>query len=301
MSKHTTADQDEYTFYNDYGLHDKTDNENLTIVVYFIFTTLTTVGFGDFNPKSEIERGIMTFILLIGVAAFSYIISQFLTILMDVQTITAENEDSESLAQWMLLLKNFNKNRPLPPQMLKEFEAYFVYFWKNDKNYAVSSAEDQEMLSELPSHIQSDIYRQFLFKDFLEQFRVYFDLERPAIFQDSSGTPKYFDWQDIQYSAFMIRILGSLEPRSFKPGQYIFEAEEEVDEHIYVISRDPRKPLNSTGCYAVGFRYDKDHKFFHVKLGPKTIIGGYENIYGKKAEYFYKALMHVDAYGLRKE
>ena len=68
----------------------------------------------------------------------------------------------------MLLLKNFNKNRPLPPQMLKEFEAYFVYFWKNDKNYAVSSAEDQEMLSELPSHIQSDIYRQFLFKDFLE-------------------------------------------------------------------------------------------------------------------------------------
>jgi hypothetical protein len=84
MSKHTTADGDEFTFYNEYGMGDLTDSENLTIVVYFIFTTLTTVGFGDFNPKSELERTIMTFILLIGVAAFSFIISQFLAILMDV-------------------------------------------------------------------------------------------------------------------------------------------------------------------------------------------------------------------------
>jgi len=215
--------------------------------------------------------------------------------------ITAENEDSESLAQWMLLLKNFNKNRPLPPHMLKKFEAYFVYFWKNDKNYAMSSEEDKEMLSELPNHIQSNIYREFLFKDFLDQFRVYFDLEKPAIYQDDSGSIKYFDWQDLCYSGFMIRILGSLEPRFYHAGEYILEEEEEVDEHLYIINRDARKPLNSTGCYTIGFKYDKDHKFFHVKLGPKTIIGGYENIYGKKSEYFYKALMHVDAYGFRKE
>ena len=37
-----------------------------------------------------------------------------------------------------------------------------------------------------------------------------------------------------------------------------------------------------------------------MKLGPKTIIGGYENMYGKSSEYTYKALMHMDAYGLRK-
>ena len=37
-----------------------------------------------------------------------------------------------------------------------------------------------------------------------------------------------------------------------------------------------------------------------MKLGPKTIICGYENLFGKTAEFTYKALMHVDAYGLRK-
>ena len=91
-------------------------------MVYFIFTTLTTIGFGDFNPKSEIERVIMTFILLIGVASFSYIMSQFISILLEVQNITAENEDSERMSQWLLLLKNFNNNKPLPPEMSARFE-----------------------------------------------------------------------------------------------------------------------------------------------------------------------------------
>ena len=52
---------------------EKEPQDNLVIVVYFMFTTLSTVGFGDYNPKSEVERTIMTFILLIGVACFSWI------------------------------------------------------------------------------------------------------------------------------------------------------------------------------------------------------------------------------------
>ena len=54
--------------------------------------------------------------------------------------------------------------------------------------------------------------------------------------------------------------------------------------------------------YAVGFNMKnaQNDKYFHVKLGPKTIIGGYENLYGKPAEFTYKALSHIDAFGLRK-
>ena len=75
MSKHTTDSQDEFTFYNVYLMYENADSLNISIVVYFMFTTLSTVGFGDFNPKSEQERAIMTFILLIGVATFSFIMS----------------------------------------------------------------------------------------------------------------------------------------------------------------------------------------------------------------------------------
>ena len=68
-----------------------------------------------------------------------------------------------------------------------------------------------------------------------------------------------------------------------------------------MINRDPKKPDKdkSTGQYCIGFKYNDRSKYFHVKLGPKTIICGYDNMFGKPAEYTYKALMHMDAYGLR--
>ena len=137
MSKHTTYGEDDFTFYNVNGMPELKDNENLIIVVYFMFTTLTTIGFGDFNPKSEIERAIMTVILLIGVACMSFIMGQLISILLEVQILTAANEDSEMLSRWLLLLKNFNNNKPLPKHMTAQFENYFNYYWKNDKNYAV--------------------------------------------------------------------------------------------------------------------------------------------------------------------
>lgn len=84
LTKHSTKDPEEYTFYNVYEMSELTNVQNLTIVVYFMFTTLSTVGFGDFNPKSEIERVIMTFILICGVACFAYIMSQLIEILLEV-------------------------------------------------------------------------------------------------------------------------------------------------------------------------------------------------------------------------
>ena len=54
------------------------------------------------------------------------------------------------------------------------------------------------------------------------------------------------------------------------------------------------------GKYCIGFS-DNKLRYFHVKLGCKTIIGGYENLFGRRSEFCYKALHHIDAYGLRKE
>jgi hypothetical protein len=49
--------------------------------MYFAFTSLSTVGFGDYTPRSDIERSIGAFVLLSGVATFSYIMGNFINIL----------------------------------------------------------------------------------------------------------------------------------------------------------------------------------------------------------------------------
>jgi hypothetical protein len=45
--------------------------------MYFAFTSLSTVGFGDFHPRGDVERIYGAFMLLFGVAIFSYILSVF--------------------------------------------------------------------------------------------------------------------------------------------------------------------------------------------------------------------------------
>ena len=60
----------------------ETGIDRLVKVWYFALTTLSTIGFGDMSPVSVQERGIGAFILLIGVAVFSFIMGEFIEILM---------------------------------------------------------------------------------------------------------------------------------------------------------------------------------------------------------------------------
>ena len=306
ITKHTTdlnAEPPEFTFYNEYSLNEKSDWQNLVIVVYFAFTTLSTVGFGDYNPKSEVERIVTTFILLVGVACFSYIMGQFIDILMNLQNVTADNEDSENLSKWLGLLAHFNKSSPLPKEMTKRFERYFEYYWANDKNYAIKETIDERFMSELPNHIRTDIYRRFLFADFIYLFKIHFRMQKQHS-EPRGDRPdleaNIYDWPDTQYSQFMIQMLMALEPRFYSAQEYIFEEDDEVNEQIYVISQRDGKQKEKSGKYCIGFS-DQKQRYFHVKLGKKTIIGGYENLFASKSEFFYKPLTHLDAYGLRKE
>ena len=74
-------------FYSIYELDSKTNTERMWIVVYYSFTTLSTVGFGDFNPKSNFERLIMIVVFVVGVALFSIIQGNFLTTIQNYQQI----------------------------------------------------------------------------------------------------------------------------------------------------------------------------------------------------------------------
>ena len=56
-------------------------NDQTIIVTYFMFTSMSTVGFGDYHPKSDFERVIITIILIFGVAIFSMIMGNFISII----------------------------------------------------------------------------------------------------------------------------------------------------------------------------------------------------------------------------
>lgn len=51
-------------------------------MMYWAFTTLSTVGLGDNYPVSDYERAMMCFGFLAGVACFSYVNGSFISIMM---------------------------------------------------------------------------------------------------------------------------------------------------------------------------------------------------------------------------
>jgi hypothetical protein len=105
-------------------------------------TTLSSVGFGDMRPISNSERLITAGIFLVGVASFSFIMGNFIDMLMEFKTVTAENEDHIGLSRFFSLLARFNSGHPVPKDMMRKIEKYFEYYWARDLNYAMKSESD---------------------------------------------------------------------------------------------------------------------------------------------------------------
>ena len=85
LKKNPGIDIDDYTRkfvqYSHFG-----NNENWTFAddtgysktikaMYYALTTISTVGFGDLYPITDFERGLCSFMLVIGVLLFSYVLS----------------------------------------------------------------------------------------------------------------------------------------------------------------------------------------------------------------------------------
>jgi hypothetical protein len=92
---------------------DNTAFENSVIGLYFGFTTLSTVGFGDYAPRSNVERLVGAFILLSGVAMFSYLMGNFIDILGAYQDLNRDLDDDYTLAKFFGMMAHFNEDRPM--------------------------------------------------------------------------------------------------------------------------------------------------------------------------------------------
>ena len=79
--------------------------QKLILLMYFAFTSLSTVGFGDFHPISEYERLFCALILLLGVSIFSYIMGEINEILTQYQHLSSDLDDGEQLTRFFGLMR----------------------------------------------------------------------------------------------------------------------------------------------------------------------------------------------------
>lgn len=82
--------------------------------------------------------------------------------------------DEENLAKFFGLLVKFNEGRPLEPRLVASIQETMSFQWLNNRNNFLRDSKDLELFKQLPSELQTRIYTDFVFNEFIFKFRRFF-------------------------------------------------------------------------------------------------------------------------------
>jgi len=122
-------DSDAENFNIVFGVQEKNPFSIFLTMLYFAFTTISTVGLGDLHPRSSFERGFGIFVMLFGVLITSYVMENLNLIMSELRSFNAPYEESQQLSLFFGTMRRFNSNAQLKKETLSEIENYFQYRW----------------------------------------------------------------------------------------------------------------------------------------------------------------------------
>lgn len=169
--------------------------------LYFIITTITTVGYGDITSKSPAEQGFCIVLMMIGVIAYSVAISSFTSIM------SSSDKKEERLRQKLDLLSYVRDQYNL------NFELYWRLRQALHYDHTMDMTEQQGLLLELPSKLR------------VELSNIMYSQELEGI--------KYFEDKNPRFIAAMAPLL---KPVKVSKGEFIFLKGDTID-GIYFIKK----------------------------------------------------------------
>ncbi len=115
--------------------------------VYWSFTTLTTVGYGDISAKTIGQMLYTCGIQVLGVGVFGFILSNVASILA--RTDAAREHHMDNLDK----IETFMRLHHTPQDLRSKIRTYYHYMWMNKKGY-----QDRSLVDDLPIKIQSELF-----------------------------------------------------------------------------------------------------------------------------------------------
>jgi len=115
--------------------------------IYWAFTTLTTVGYGDISAKTNPQMLYACLIQFIGVGVFGYVLSNVASLLA--RNDAARDHHMNNLDRVELYMNTHE----IPNHLRSKVRSYYHYMWHNKKGY-----QDNSIIDDLPVKIQSELY-----------------------------------------------------------------------------------------------------------------------------------------------
>lgn len=241
---------------------------------YFMLTTISTIGYGDYLPKNVYEMGLLSIIMLFGVGMFAVIMGSFNNAISFYIDSNSSYDIVSELTIWIKQLEALYGT--LDTKMRQKILKHFEYYSKKDRlkylaknHWEANSPEDLITIDQAyVSEISEDIYNTIienLFSDFIYNYKYYF-----------AGSKIY------------LKIIPHLQPRSFDQGEYIYKQDSLIDELIFIFS----------GGISVGiFTNETFEKLLAFEDG-RTVIGDYAILTKFKNHYAYLAETFCEGFSI---
>jgi hypothetical protein len=247
---------------------------------YFMFTTLATVGYGDIVARNKYEMGLLTFVVILGTAWFSYILASSI---QKINKINDLNNISSKRLELFLWLSSIEKNSgKLSPCLKKRIITHFNYSWKHDRigsfdhlSYSTTidiSTTNDRFFNLLPLNIKNQLLEIFV-SDFIYSFIRFF---------------RYFGEEKYKITLFF-------QPRFFSKGEFLLEFNKNPNEIIFV-----RNGIISIGIIEGGQSKLQDEKNW-IELtwfSNPFIVGEYAALKHLRSFLAFRAKSDIQGYSL---
>ena len=268
------------TFVDNFRLNEADNLRKLIVTCYFTLTTLATVGYGDYYPVSNLERIVAVFIMLCGVAFFSFIMGAFIEIISNYEKKMGVVDKATELRNWLSLLTRFTNHKPLPKSLTADIEDQFQYFWANDR--LASLAAGDEHLQALPLSLKRQVMAQYLFEDVFGKFN------------------RFFHTVDNKESRFLYDVAFGFLPRRFDTSEedrVIYDEEDDVPEMYFVMEGTVGIGYSLMGT---GITKRKQYKIAK-KFMAECLICEHYCVNNQRAQFIYLALKEVKGFAITKK
>ena len=132
------------------GMMDSGEGLNYVASLYWAFSTLTTVGYGDISARTSSEQAFSMIMMLMGVSWYAYVVGSMSTIM------SSFDRQNKQVREKMLAVNTFIMDAKLEPELAIQVRSYFEYSLSK-RNNGLSTYDADEILSELSSSLKNDV------------------------------------------------------------------------------------------------------------------------------------------------
>lgn len=179
----------------------KDEITNYITSLYWVVTTLTTVGYGDITPHTNSQMVFTIFVQIMGVGFYGFIIGKVASIL------SKKDPSKAKYLENMDKLTALSRMRKLPKNLQKKLRDYYDYVLIKRMGY-----DESEFLKDLPRSLKGEVSR-FLKKDVIEKIPLFKEVD----------------------SSFIDLIAINLQPLVLMPDDILFHKGESGHEMYFVI------------------------------------------------------------------